>query len=155
MALPVAIVSHDQKVMLHLILIVLTWGISWWYWEFWQHYVIPTTVGMALHHQKCHVAPNFCHVYLRNAIILLAPSDTDTGTSDIRWPKVFFTSLSLSRHKGCHGAIDNASASCDPDDSASRVIWPRRPCCTSLWSSWPKECNSTINNAVYITWWWC
>ena len=43
------------------------------------------------------------------------------------------------------------SASCDADAGANGVTLPKRSCCTSFYSSWPKECNGIINNAVCIT----
>ena len=46
------------------------------------------------------------------------------------------------------------TASCDASTGPSGVTLPKMSCCTSLWSSGPKECIGTINGAVNITWCW-
>ena len=45
-------------------------------------------------------------------------------------------------------------ASLDADASAIGFIWPRRSCCTSLLSSWPKNYSGAIYDAVSIMWYW-
>ena len=46
-------------------------------------------------------------------------------------------------------------ASCDINASASSITWPKKSCCTTYWSSWPAECNGTIDDAVGIMWCQC
>ena len=45
------------------------------------------------------------------------------------------------------------SVSCDA--GANDVTWPKKSCCTSFWSSWPRKCNNGMNNTVYIIQCWC
>ena len=102
-------VLHDQKVMLHLILIIFSYGMQWCYWRCCQHHMMLIPVPVAWHDQKSHIAPHFCHLGVRKTMIPLASSEPNSGTNGITWPrKSFCTSLSLLGHKECNDAIDNA-----------------------------------------------
>ena len=43
---------------------------------------------------------------------------------------------------------------CNAYTGANWIRWPKKSCCTSFWLSWPKECNSTIDNSIGIMWCW-
>ena len=51
--------------------------------------------------------------------------------------------------------IPSASCDADADADTNDVTWPKKSCCTLFWSSWPKDCNGAINNALCITCCWC
>ena len=55
------------KVMLHLILIVLSWQMLWCHWGYCWHHMTPTLVSMVSDDQRSHVTP-FEHLDWRNAI---------------------------------------------------------------------------------------
>ena len=44
------------------------------------------------------------------------------------------------------------SASHDTNNTANDVTCPKESCCTSFESSWHKECNGTIDDAIGIIW---
>ena len=45
-----------------------------------------------------------------------------------------------------------SSALCDADTGFNGTKWPRMSCCIKFQLSWPKVCNSAINDASSITW---
>ena len=57
-------VLHDQKVIVHIVSVILTWWIQWYYW--WWHWLhimlIPVTT--VSNDWKCHVATDFNHLEL-------------------------------------------------------------------------------------------
>ena len=76
---------------------------------------MPTSVHVAWHGKKCHVAPHFYHLYLRNAMMPLASSDTYIGTNAITWSKndaPHFAHLDI---RNVMLLLTMPSASCDAD----------------------------------------
>ena len=49
MPMPLPMVPHDQKVMLHLILVVMTSRMQWYHWQYFLHYIILIPMEMASH----------------------------------------------------------------------------------------------------------
>ena len=125
------------------------------------------------HMTKSHIAPHLIvydlRLYLISVILTLritvmpltmklASHDTNAGASGIVWPKNY-----VAPHFD-HPDLSNAivplitpSVSCDTNASASGMTWPKKSCCTSVWMSWPKECNGAIDNVISITGhkYWC
>ena len=56
-----------------------------------------------------------------------------------------------------HIAYINTSESHDTETWANGITWSKKSCCTSLWSSWPKNCYCAINDAISVmyNWHWC
>ena len=46
------------------------------------------------------------------------------------------------------------SASHDTNTSIKFITWPKMSCCTSFQLSWPKKCNSGVDDTTGITWYW-
>ena len=97
--------------------------------------------------QESYAVLHFYHIDLRNAMMPLTSTDTDTGTNGITWPEdSVCDSLWSCGHKVCNGTIDNAIS----------IMWcwcwcqwchmTKRWCCTLFWSSWP---NGAINKSLH------
>ena len=148
-----------KQVMLHLILITLTYGIQWCHlWCHWHH-VTPMPVLVVSHHPKSEIAPHFEYLGLRNVMVPLmvqsASCDTDSGANGVTWAKKH-----VAPHFDCLD-LENAvvsvmmpSASCDADTDNNGITWPRKSWYTSFQLSWPKKCNGTIDATVAIMWCW-
>ena len=91
-----------KKFMLHLIFIVLTWGIQWCNWGYHQCDMPLKSVLTASHDPKSHVSPHLDWLDLRNAVVplmmLLAAHDTNASLNGITWPECH-----VAPHFNCFG----------------------------------------------------
>ena len=107
---------------------------------------------------KIHFASHFSCLNLWDAavplVMFMAPCDTDASVSSIKLPKhhvaPHFNFLDL---RSAMLPLSTLSASHDAWSGPNGDTWPIKSCCT-FWSSWSRECNGTINDAVHITWCW-
>ena len=151
-----------KKVMLHLLLIILTYEIQWCHIWCHQHEAMP--VPMVSHD---HVAPHFDFLNLRNAMVPLMIPPTSCGTnasaSGIAWPKhsccTYFNHLDLrnammplTMPSASHAAYVNGNDSTWPKSHASLNFqhFDIRNGMVSLMMS-SASCN-TDTNANGITW---
>ena len=146
-----------QKVILHLFLIALTWGMQWCQWWHHQHHMKLKPTPVASHDQKSNFAPHFSCLNILNAVIsmmmLMASCDTDACVNSIKLPQ-----SDVSPHFSCLDLrnvmmpLITPSASQDVRASPNGVTWQK--VIINILITWPKDCNGNIDSAVHITWYW-
>ena len=134
--------------MLHLNPIVLTLEMHWYHW--WHHWhEMPVLVLMVSHGQKIHFALYFDHPDWMYAMVsLMMPwASCKAHAKGITWPEshVAYKFDCFDVRNVVH--LIKLSASHDAKAGANGVTWPKESCCTSFWSSWPKECNGASGDA--------
>ena len=168
-------VSHNQNVMSHLILTVMTEEMHWCYWQHYWHHMMAGLLPVVSHDKMSYCTsftPSWC---VSNAMVplmvLSTPHDADTNkvdshytnTSGIMWCQCWcqwyhMTKISCCTYfplhllKECNGAID--------DDVC--IVWhwwlyqwdqmTKRSCSSSLPLSWPKEHNFANHASIGIMW---
>ena len=152
-ALQVLMTAHHQKVMLHLMSMVLSEEIHWCCWWCHQWYMMPTQVTMGWHGQKSHVALHgitWCQWYhlMKNSCFtsfwlswLIKCSGSIDNVIGItccwwwwQWQHMTKTSCCISfAHFDVTnevGLLMTLLASCGSDTSINGITWPRKVCYT-------------------------
>ena len=92
---------------------------------------------------------------------LMIPSalcDANASANALTWPKRSFTlhfdwlAQEIQWCHWCHWChvMLTPMPMASFDTNLTCVTWPKMSCCSSFWSSWPKECNCAIDVAISI-----
>ena len=98
-------------------------------------------MAVTSHDQKCHLAPYFDHLDLRNTMVPLITSSA------------FQNGIAYPKRSGCIGFQSSWSKECNGDiEDGIGIKWPKS--CISFQLSLHQECSGANDDAIAITWWW-
>ena len=102
---------------------------------------------------KNHVAPQFNHLDLRNAMMTLTTlASCVNGIIDSK-VHLDFILIVVDLRNGMV-LLMTLLTSCETDAYTNGITWPKSNVVPYFWPSWPKEGNCAIDGAVHITWYW-
>ena len=85
----------------------------------------------------------------------MAAYDSNASGYCVTWPESHVTSnFECFDLKNIFVTLRILIASNDANPSANGMTWQEKSCCTSLLSSWPKECNDATGMKWHWYWYW-